>query len=102
MPSRLMQMNSATLVGRAQQDPEVRYYESGSVRATFILLVNHRNQQEPPDQFPLEFWGKQAQVVADSVRKDTLIGIIGSIKRDEVGQTYVRVDRLEILGPARS
>jgi single-strand DNA-binding protein len=96
-----MEMNSITLVGRAGDDPEIRYYESGSVRATFNLLINRRNPREVPDVFPLELWGKQAQLSADYVRKDSLIGIIGSLKRDEAGQVYVRVDRLEVLGKPR-
>ncbi len=101
-----MQMNSITLVGRAGDNPEVRYYESGSVRAVFDILVNRRSTDDAPDMFHLELWGKQAQAAADNVRKDTLIGIIGSVKTGPLEVTgspkvYVRVDRLEILGPAR-
>jgi single-strand DNA-binding protein len=98
-----MQMNSITLVGRAASDPEVRYYESGSVRATFTLLVNRRSSQDAPDAFPLELWGKQAQAAADTVRKGALVGIIGSVHRGygdpvDESQFYIRVDRLELLG----
>jgi len=98
-----MQMNSITLVGRAASDPEVRYYESGSVRATFTLLVNRRSSQDAPDAFPLELWGKQAQAAANTVRKGALVGIIGSVHRGygdpvDESQVYIRVDRLELLG----
>lgn len=97
-----MRVNSITLVGRAGSDPEVRYYESGSVRAVFDLLVTRRGGDHP-DVFPLEIRGKQAQVAADTVRKGSLIGIIGSIHRQPTedrpeGAIYVRVDRLELLG----
>lgn len=95
------EMNSITLVGRAAGDPEVRYYESGSVRAVFTLLVNRRGQA--PDAFGLELWGKQAQSAADTVRKGALVGIIGELKRGygdpiDEAQVYIRVDRLELLG----
>ena len=98
-----MRMNSVTLVGRAAGDPEVRYYESGSVRAVFTLLVNRRSSGDAPDAFALEIWGKQAQAAADTVRKGALVGIIGSVHRGfgdpvDESQVYIRVDRLELLG----
>ena len=60
-----MGVNSITLVGRAGRDPEVRYFESGSVVANLTLAVNRRSRDDEPDWFNLEIWGKQAQVAAD-------------------------------------
>ena len=77
-----MGVNSVTLVGRAGRDPEVRYFESGSVVANLTLAVNRRSRDDEPDWFNLEIWGKQAQVAADYVRKGSLLGIIGSLKLD--------------------
>ncbi|MCP9916756.1 single-stranded DNA-binding protein [Cyanobium sp. ATX 6F1] len=105
-----MGVNSVTLVGRAGRDPEVRYFESGSVVANLTLAVNRRNRDEEPDWFNLEIWGKQAQVAADYVRKGSQLGIIGSLKLDrwtdratgeERSKPVVRVDRLELLGSKR-
>jgi len=102
-----MGVNSVTLVGRAGRDPEVRYFESGSVVANLTLAVNRRGRDEEPDWFNLEIWGKQAQVAADYVRKGSQLGIIGSFKLDrwtdrttgeERSKPVVRVDRLELLG----
>ena len=59
-------MNCITLVGRAGRDPEVRYFESGTMVANLTLAVNRR-KDEDPDWFNLEIWGKQAQVAADYV-----------------------------------
>ena len=64
-----MGVNSITLVGRAGRDPEVRYFESGSMVANLTLAVNRRSSGDEPDWFNLEIWGKQAQVAADYVRK---------------------------------
>ena len=103
-------MNSVTLVGRAGRDPEVRYFESGSVVANLTLAVNRRSRDDEPDWFNLEIWGKQAQVAADYVKKGSLLGIIGSLKLDrwtdrttgeERTKPVVRVDRLELLGSKR-
>ena len=105
-----MGVNSVTLVGRAGRDPEVRYFESGSMVANLTLAVNRRSRDDEPDWFNLEIWGKQAQVAADYVRKGSLLGIIGSFKLDrwtdrssgeERTKPVIRVDRLELLGSKR-
>ena len=105
-----MAINSVTLVGRAGRDPEVRYFESGTVVANLTMAVNRRNRDDEPDWFNLEIWGKQAQVAADYVKKGSLIDITGSFKLDSwkdrnTGENrnkpVVRVDRLEILGSKR-
>jgi len=102
-----MAINSVTLVGRAGRDPEVRYFESGTVVANLTMAVNRRNRDDEPDWFNLEIWGKQAQVAADYVKKGSLIGITGSFKLDswkdrntgeDRNKPVVRVDRLELLG----
>ena len=105
-----MGINTVTLVGRAGRDPEVRYFESGTVVANLTLAVNRRNRNDEPDWFNLEIWGKQAQVAADYVKKGSLIGITGSFKLDswkdrntgeDRNKPVVRVDRLELLGSKR-
>ena len=105
-----MAINSVTLVGRAGRDPEVRYFESGTVVANLTMAVNRRNRNDEPDWFNLEIWGKQAQVAADYVKKGSLIGITGSFKLDswkdrntgeERNKPVVRVDRLELFGSKR-
>ena len=102
-----MAINSVTLVGRAGRDPEVRYFESGTVVANLTMAVNRRNRNDEPDWFNLEIWGKQAQVAADYVKKGSLIGVTGSFKLDswkdkntgeDRNKPVVRVDRLELLG----
>ena len=102
-----MAINSVTLVGRAGRDPEVRYFESGTVVANLTMAVSRRNRDDEPDWFNLEIWGKQAQVAADYVKKGSLIGITGSFKLDswkdrntgeDRNKPVVRVDRLGLLG----
>jgi single-strand DNA-binding protein len=109
-PLDLAGTNRVVLVGRAGLDPEVRYFEKGSMVAKFTLAVNRRSRDDQPDWFPLEIWGKQAQVAADYVRKGSLLGIIGSFKLDrwtdrssgeERTKPVISVDRLELLGSKR-
>ena len=105
-----MSINAINLVGRAGRDPEVRYFESGSIVANFTIAVNRRSRNEEPDWFNLEIWGKQAQVAADYVKKGSLLGISGSLKLDQwsdktTGESkskpVIRVDRLDLLGSKR-
>ena len=105
-----MSINAINLVGRAGRDPEVRYFESGSIVANFTIAVNRRSRNEEPDWFNLEIWGKQAQVAADYVKKGSLLGISGSFKLDQwrdkttgenKSKPVIRVDRLELLGSKR-
>ncbi len=102
-----MSVNSITLVGRAGRDPEVRYFESGTMVANLTLAVNRRNREEEPDWFNLEIWGRTAQIAADYVKKGSLLGIVGSLKLDhwkdrnsgeDRSKPVIRVDRLELLG----
>ena len=103
-------MNVITLVGRAGRDPEVKYFESGTMVANLSLAVNGRTKDADAEWFNLEIWGKQAQVAADYVRKGSLIGVYGSVKTEkwtdratgeERKKMVVTVDRLQLLGSKR-
>jgi len=102
-----MQINTISLVGRAGREPDVKYFESGSLVANFSLAVNRRSRDEEPDWFNLEIWGKQAQIAADYVKKGSLVGIVGSFKieswkdkntGEDRYKSVVRVDKLNLLG----
>jgi single-strand DNA-binding protein len=103
-------INLVSLVGRAGRDPDVRYFESGSMVANLTLAVNRASRDDQPDWFGLEIWNKQAQVAADYVRKGSLLGISGMVKvitwtdrtsGEERSKPVIRVDRLELLGSKR-
>lgn len=106
-----MSINVVNLVGRAGRDPEVKYFESGSVVCNLTLAVNRRRRDsDEPDWFNLEIWGKTAEVAANYVRKGSLIGITGALKFDHWqdratganrSKPVIRVDRLELLGSKR-
>jgi single-strand DNA-binding protein len=105
-----MSLNVVNLVGRAGADPEVRYFESGSVLCKLTMAVNRpTSKTDQPDWFNLEIWGKTAEVAANYVRKGSLIGIQGSLKIDSFTSQYghqmskpiIKVDRLDLLGSKR-
>ena len=43
---KIMEINTINLVGRAGREPDVRYFESGSIVANFTLAVNRRSRDE--------------------------------------------------------
>jgi single-strand DNA-binding protein len=106
-----MSLNVVTLVGRCGGDPDVKYFESGSVKCSLTLAVNRRTRNsDEPDWFSLELWGKTAEVAANYVRKGSLIGVSGALKFDhwqdrntgvDRSRPIIKVDRLELLGSKR-
>lgn len=99
-------MNNITLVGRAGRDPEVRYFESGTMVANFTLAVNAYKRDEAPDWFNLTIWGKQAQVAADYVKKGSQIAVSGRMTSEkwtdrttgeEKSKPVVVVERITLL-----
>jgi len=75
-------MNSAVIVGRAGQDPEMKYFESGKVKTTFSLAVNRwdaKEKAEVTDWFNIELWDKTAEVAGEYVKKGRLVAIDGRI-----------------------
>ena len=100
-------MNNITLVGRAGRDPEVRYFESGTMVANFTLAVNAYKRDDAPDWFNLTIWGKQAQVAADYVKKGSQIAVSGRMTSEkwtdrttgeEKSKPVVVVERITLLG----
>jgi single-strand DNA-binding protein len=102
-----MALNVVALVGRVGGDPDVKYFESGSVVCKLTLAVNRAAKNDEPDWFNLEIWGRTAQIAADYARKGSLIGVSGSFKIESWtdratgalrSRPVVRVDRLDLLG----
>ncbi|NES68661.1 MAG: single-stranded DNA-binding protein [Okeania sp. SIO2D1] len=106
-----MSLNVITLVGRAGRDPEVKYFESGSVVCNLTLAVNRRSRKnDQPDWFDLEIWDRTGEIAADYVRKGSLIGVKGSLKFDywqdrntgaNRSKPVIRVYQLDLLGSKR-
>jgi len=103
-------MNVITLVGRAGRDPEVRYFESGTMVANLTLAVNAFKKDEEPDWFNLVIWGKQAQVAADYVKKGGLISVSGrsttekwidKATGEQRSKPIVNVERIALCGSKR-
>ncbi|WP_226668648.1 single-stranded DNA-binding protein [Metabacillus litoralis] len=95
-------LNRVVLVGRLTKDPELRYTPSGVAVATFTLAVNRtftNNQGEREADFlNCVIWRKQAENVANFLKKGSLAGVDGRLQsRSYEDQTGKRVFVTEVV-----
>jgi len=96
-------MNTAIIVGRAGQDAEIKYFETGRSRATFSLAVNRwdgKTKSQVTDWFNVDVWsnpeGKQnlADFASEYVKKGRMVAVDGRITsnkwQDASGETKER------------
>ena len=105
-------MNTATIIGRAGQDAEIKYFESGKVKTTFSLAVNRfdsKTKTEVPDWFNIEVWDKQAEFAGEYVKKGRQVAVDGRISiskwTDQSGEERERflivANQIRLLGSKR-
>ncbi|WP_059105078.1 single-stranded DNA-binding protein [Shouchella shacheensis] len=77
-------LNRVVLVGRLTRDPEMRYTPNGVAVANFTLAVNRpfSNQQgeREADFINCVVWRKQAENVANYLKKGSLAGVDGRVQ----------------------
>ena len=105
-------MNTATIVGRAGQDAEIRYFESGKVKANFSVAVNRwdsKTKSEVADWFNVDVWDKQAEFAGEYVKKGRMVAVEGRIAinkwKDVSGEDKERflvvANNIRLLGSKR-
>ncbi len=75
-------MNSVVIVGRAGQDADIKYYESGKIKTSFSVAANRwdsKTKAEVTDWFNVDVWDKQAEFAGEYVKKGRLVAIDGRI-----------------------
>ena len=102
-------MNTAIIIGRAGQDAEIKYFESGKVKTTFSLAVNRWNsksKEEVTDWYNVEVWDKQAENAGEYVKKGRQVAVDGRISiskwTDQTGEERERflivANNIRLLG----
>ena len=105
-------MNSTVIVGRAGQDAEIKYFESGKIRTTFSLAVNRwdsKTKSEVTDWFNIDVWDKQAEFAGEYIKKGRLGAVDGRIQtnkwKDASGEERERflvvANNVRLLGSKR-
>lgn len=106
-------INRVVLVGRLTKDPELKYTPSGVPMTRFTVAVNRpfKNEgQKEADFIGCLAWRKQAENLANFMKKGSLIGIEGRIQTGSFeGQDGKRVytsdvvcDSIQFLEPRNS
>ncbi|MEG0448947.1 MAG: single-stranded DNA-binding protein [Lysinibacillus sp.] len=95
-------INRVVLVGRLTKDPELRYTPSGLPMARFTIAVNRTfsNQQgeREADFIGCIAWRKQAENLANFMKKGSLIGVDGRIQTGSFeGQDGKRVYTTDVV-----
>lgn len=93
-------MNSVVLVGRVGRDAEVRYFESGKVKANFSIAVNRwdaKTKSEVADWFNVDVWDKQAEFAGEYVKKGILVVVDGRIAQNKWTDKATGTDRENFL-----
>jgi len=105
-------INRTVIVGRLVADPELRYTPSGIASCKFRVAVNRpfKNEGEQQADFiSCVAWRKQAENLANYIRKGGLIGLEGRIQtgsyegqNGKVYTTDVVADSIQFLEPKNS
>jgi len=105
-------VNKVILIGNLGADPEIRYLPSGEAVANLRVATTDNwkdkdgNKQETTEWHRVAFFGRQAEVCGQYLKKGSQIYIEGSIRtrkwQDKEGQerytTEIRGDRMQMLG----
>ncbi|MEK4427579.1 single-stranded DNA-binding protein [Solibacillus sp. FSL K6-1523] len=95
-------INRVVLVGRLTKDPELRYTPSGIPMARFTIAVNRtfssQSGEKEADFIGCIAWRKQAENLANFMRKGSLIGVEGRIQTGSFeGQDGKRVYTTDVV-----
>lgn len=106
-------INRVVLVGRLTKDPELKYTQSGIAVTRFTLAVNrtftNQQGQREADFVNCIAWRKQAENIANFLKKGSLTGVDGRIQTssfdgkdgNRVFMTEVVAEQVQFLEPRR-
>ena len=95
-------INRVVIVGRLTADPELRYTPSGVASCKFRVAVNRpfkgQNGKQEADFINCHAWRKQAENLANFMKKGNLIGLEGRIQTGSYeGQDGKRVYTTDVV-----
>jgi single-strand DNA-binding protein len=105
-------VNKVILIGNLGRDPEVRYLPSGDAVANLNIATTEKwkdkggEQQEQTEWHRVAFFGRQAEICGEYLRKGSQVYIEGRLQTrkwtDKDGNerytTEIRGDRMQMLG----
>lgn len=105
-------VNKVILIGNLGRDPEIRYLPSGDAVANLRIATTDKfkdrsgEQQEVTEWHSVAFFGKQAEICGQYLKKGSQVYVEGSLRtrkwQDKDGNdrytTEIRGDRMQMLG----
>ena len=105
-------VNKVILIGNLGRDPEMRYLPSGDAVANLRIATTDKfkdrngDQQEVTEWHSVAFFGKQAEICGQYLKKGSQVYVEGSLRtrkwQDKDGNdrytTEIRGDRMQMLG----
>ena len=110
-------VNKVILVGRAGQDPEMKYMPNGNAVANITLATSEKwkdkqtgQPQEKTEWHRVKAFGKLAEIIGEYVKKGALLYIEGSLEtrkwQDQSGQdrytTEIKANQMQMLSGQQS
>jgi single-strand DNA-binding protein len=97
--------NKVILVGNLTRDPELRYTPKGTAVAKLTLAVNRTWKSETGESkeevsfVDVDVWGRQAEVIAQYMRKGRPLLVEGRLKQDtwEDKTTHQKQSKLKVV-----
>lgn len=94
-------LNQVVLVGRITKELDLRYTPAGKAVARFNLAVNRdfkdANGEQQADFPNCQVWGKTAEVMADNLRKGSLISVAGRIQTGSYEKDGQRIYTTDVV-----
>ena len=98
-------LNKVSLMGNLTRDPEVRYTPKGMAVTDIGMAINRRYKVENETReevtfVDVTFWGKQAEVIAQWMKKGRPLYVEGRLQLDtwDDKQTGKKTSRLKVVG----
>jgi single-strand DNA-binding protein len=76
-------MFNGTLTGNLGRDPEFQTTQSGQMVSKFSLAVRQAKKDAPAFWVKVEVWGKQAEYVANYLKKGASVCVTGQVGEDQ-------------------
>lgn len=100
-----MSLNVTIIQGNLTRDPELKYTPSGSPCADISVAVNEKwkdkdgQLKEEVSYFPVVVWGKQAESVAQYLKKGSSVLVQGRLKQDrwEDKETQAKRNAIKVI-----
>jgi single-strand DNA-binding protein len=97
------------MIGRLTRDPEMKYFESGSIKTTCSIALDRykgKDKEKGVDYFDCEAWGKTAEILGEHFKQGKQIGITGNLEQsrweDDAGnkrsRVFINIEEITFVG----